>query len=660
MNKESGPVAVRLAGLKILCQQSPTMEPSVRTQLAKRNNFLDGSIAFQNRDVDPQQIVRDEVMPTLKSVCLALALCLAVTIPCPAESLRPNVVVFLADDAGWGDYSHSGNLQISTPHIDSIAASGVSLDRFYVCPVCSPTRAEFLTGRYHPRGGVYGTSTGQERLNLDESTLAEAFQQAGYATGAFGKWHNGSQWPYHPRARGFDEYVGHTSGHWGEYVDPPLEENGKMIRGRGYIADYCTDRALQFIDKNHDRSFFCYIPFTTPHSPWKAPDKNWNHFKEKPITQRASIPEKEVLDETRCALAMVENQDENVGRVLSKLDALGLTNNTIVVYFSDNGPSQFRWLGGMKGKKGSTDEGGVRSICFIKWPARLPAGHQVPQIAGAIDLLPTLLCLADVPRVGSKPLDGRDLTPLLTNSHSHWLERMIFSTWSGKISVRDQRYRLDHEGNLFDMTADPGQKSPVNQQFPEVAERLSTAASDWRKEMSALTPHDGLRRGNDRVVDPRPIPVGYRQFPTTMLPARDGEPHGEVHRSSPAPNCSYFVNWKSTQDQLIWRVEIHTAGRYAVTIDYTCPEGDAGSLIELRFQDARLTGRVAPAWDPPLYTNQDTLPRPRAESQMKEFHTLTLGEITLPQGKGELQLRALQIPDSSVMDLRRLTLTLLE
>jgi hypothetical protein len=357
---------------------------------------------------------------------------------------------------------------------------------------------------------------------------------------------------------------------------------------------------------------------------------------------------------------MIENQDENVGRVLARLDSLGLKDNTIVIYFSDNGPSSFRWLDGMKGKKGNTDEGGVRSVCFIRWPARLPAGHEVAQITGVIDLLPTLTSLAGVPRVGNKPLDGRDLTPLLTNSHSNWPERMIFSTWAGKVSVRTQQYRLDHNGNLFDMTADPGQKSAVNKQFPEIAERLSAAADAWRKEMTAATPGEGLKRGSDKFVDPRPIPIGYREFPITMLPARDGEPRGEVRRSSPAPNSSYFVNWTSTEDKLVWRVDVHTAGRYAVTIDYTCPEGDAGSLVELSFRDARLTGRVTPAWNPPLYENQDTLPRPRAESRMKEFHVLTLGEITLPSGEGELELRAIEIPGKSVMDLRRITLTLLE
>ena len=578
-----------------------------------------------------------------------------------AERHPPNVVVFLADDAGWGDYSHSGNTQVSTPHIDSIARGGVSLDRFLVQPVCAPTRAEFLTGRYHPRGGVRGVSTGQERLDLGEATLAEAFKAAGYATGCFGKWHNGSQWPYHPMARGFDEYFGHTAGHWGEYFDAPLEENGRMIRTQGYIVDVCTDRALAFIESNKAKPFLCYVPFTTPHSPWAVPEQDWQRFKDKPITQRGSDEGKEVTDETRCALAMMENQDMNVGRVLKKLREHELDDNTIVFYFSDNGPNSIRWTGGMKGTKGDTDEGGVRSVCYMRWPAKLPAGHTVTQIAGAIDLLPTLTALAGIQRVGDKPLDGRDLTPLLTRQKVEWPDRMIFNTWAGKVSVRTQTHRLDDAGQLFDMVADPGQRTPVNAAQPELAARLHVAAQSSRAEMFGEdSPAKPKGIGGGNAVDPRPIPVGFREFPMTMLPARDGEPRGGVKRSSGAPNCSYFVNWISKDDSMVWLLDVHTAGKYEVTVDYTCRVPDAGSIIELTFHNAELRGKVAPGWDPPLYTNQDTLPRPAGESQMKEFRTLRLGEISLPSGQASLTLRALEIPGSSVMDLRRVTLTLID
>ncbi len=610
-------------------------------------------------------------MKTLTTLnALFCCLCLASTaISADGTAARPNVLVLLADDAGWGDYGHSGNSQARTPNIDSLARQGVSLDRFYVCPVCSPTRAEFLTGRYHPRGGVRGVSTGQERLNLDEKTVADAFRAAGYATGAFGKWHNGSQWPYHPRARGFDEYFGHTAGHWGEYFDAPLEDSqGRMVRTSGYIVDVCTDRALAFIEQNRQRPFFCYVPFTTPHSPWAVPDAYWQRFKDLPITQRATVPEQETPDETRCALAMLANQDWNVGRILARLSELRLADNTIIVYFSDNGPNSARWTGGMKGRKGSTDEGGVRSVCYLRWPGHLPAGHTVAQIAAAIDLLPTLTALAGIARVGDKPLDGRDLSPLLRKQDVAWPERMIFSTWSQRVSLRTQTHRLDHAGQLFDMLADPGQTTPVNDKNPECAARLAESVLAWRKEVYGDAPlaaepkpkPKGKREGRGgAAVDPRPIPVGYPEFPITMLPARDGEPIGGVQRSSNAPNCSYFVNWTSPDDRMVWLLDVHTAGRYAVTIDYTCPLPDAGSTVELCFQDARCTGKVAPGWDPPLYTNQDTLPRPHGESQMKEFRTLQLGEINLPVHTGPLTLRALQIPGKSVMDVRRVTLTLI-
>ena len=166
--------------------------------------------------------------------------------------------------------------------------------------------------------------------------------------------------------------------------------------------------------------------------------------------------------------------------------------------------------------------------------------------------------------------------------------------------------------------------------------------------------------GRGNAVDPRPLTVGYREFPITMLPARDGEPRGGVKRSSGAPNCSYFVNWTGMDDSMVWLLDVHTTGRYEVTVDYTCPLPDAGSTVELSFQDSRLAGRVAPGWDPPLNTNQDTLPRPPGESQMKEFRSLKLGEMRLSAGQGPLTLRALEIPRQYVMDVRRVTLTLLD
>jgi len=564
-----------------------------------------------------------------------------------AESKTPNVVIFVADDSGWGDYSHSGNQQVRTPNIDSIARGGATLERFFVCAVCAPTRAEFLTGRYHSRGGVRGVSTGQERLNTDEKTFADAFKAAGYATGCFGKWHNGSQWPYHPNARGFDEYYGFTSGHWGEYFDPPLEHNGRPTRGKGYIADDLTARALEFIERHRGKSFLCYIPYNTPHSPWAVPAEYWQRFKDKPINQRGTELGREQIDQTRCALAMMENLDANVGRVLQRLDALNLSSNTVVIYFSDNGPNGARWNGGMKGTKGSTDEGGVRSVCFIRWPGGgVRAGTIVREIAGAIDLLPTLSALIGVKRIGDRPLDGRDLAPLLRGERVDWPDRILFSHQNGNVSARSQRYRLDARGALFDMLDDPGQTKNIALEQPDTAARLTKAVAEWRAEV--------LPKGKDD----RPYSVGYAESPRTPLPARDGIPHGGVKRSASAPNCSYFVNWSNRDDKITWDIEVLTPGTYDVEILYTCPVADAGSTIELEFNGVKIAGKVDPGWDPPLYTNQDTIQRPAGESQMKEFRALALGPIRLQKGRGLLTLRAMEIPGKRVMDVRQINLTL--
>ncbi|MEX0712549.1 MAG: arylsulfatase [Pirellulales bacterium] len=579
-------------------------------------------------------------------ILLVASLCLLCGPSHAAE--KPNVVIFLADDQGWGDLSVTGNGQLRTPHVDSLARDGVTLDRFFVCPVCAPTRAEFFTGRYHPRTGVRGVSTGQERLNLDEKTFADAFRAAGYATGAFGKWHNGSQWPYHPNARGFDEYYGFTSGHWGEYYDAPLEHNGRPVRGKGFIADDFTGHALAFIEEHKDRPFLCYLPFNTPHSPFCVPDEFWSRFKNKPIAQRGPEGDNEDADVTRAALAMCENVDHNVGRVLARLDELKLRENTIVLYFSDNGPEHFRFNGGMKGRKGTTDEGGVRVPCFIRWPAQLKPGITVPEICGAIDLLPTLTSLAGIARLGDTPLDGRDISSLLRGEASDWPERMIFSHQAGRVSVRTQQFRLDDQGALFDMAADPGQTKNVAGQHPELAARLSAAVADWRREVLPATRDDD-----------RPYPVGYAEFPRSWLPARDGVPHGGVKRSSAAPNCSYFVNWTSTEDRITWDVDVHAAGDYEVTLHYTCKPGDEGARIELAHGAARLVAAVSPAWDPPLITDQDVIPRPPSESIMKDFRPLPLGTVELKQGRGPLTLRALTVPGKEVIHLRGVTLTLL-
>ncbi len=573
---------------------------------------------------------------------------LAVAAPASAAE-RPNVLVILTDDQGWGDLSISGNTNLRTPHLDALATDGARFDRFFVQPVCSPTRAEFLTGRWHPRGGVSGVSTGAERLNLSERTIADAFSAAGYATACFGKWHNGSQFPYHPNGRGFSEYYGFTSGHWGEYFDAPLDHNGKAVKGDGFSADDFTSRAIAFFKAQTEakKPAFVYLALNTPHSPMQVPQKYWDRFEKFPLKMVGD--KKEDVNHTRAALAMCENIDDNVGRLSAALKELKLERDTIVVYFNDNGPNGPRWNGGMKGRKGSTDEGGVRSPLHIRWPAGIKPGTLVPHIAGAIDLYPTLCALAGVKRVGEKPFDGISLAPWLLGKEAKPTERVLFSAWAGRVSARDQRFRLDAAGALFDMVNDPNQTKDIAKEKPDDAKRLSAAVEAWKRDVYAPAKKDD-----------RPFTVGYAEFPRTVLPARDGAPAGGVKRSANAPNCSFFTNWTKPEDAMLWNIEVNTAGRYEAIVHYTCAKADVGATVELALGAAKWTGTIADAHDPPLRgAKEDRVPR-QGESYVKDFKPLSLGVVEVPAGKGTLTLRAPKVPGKAVADVRAVELVLVK
>ncbi len=582
---------------------------------------------------------------------LKFALVLALGLAVSAQAARrPNVIAILTDDQGWGDLSINGNTALETPNIDRLARTGAMFDRFYVCAVCSPTRAEFLTGRHHVRSGVYSTSAGGERIDPDETLISEMFKRAGYKTAAFGKWHSGMQYPYHPNARGFDEYYGFCSGHWGDYFSPMLDHNNQMVKGKGFVIDDFTERAMTFIEEHRDEPFFVYLPYNTPHSPMQVPDRWWDRFKDKELTQNHRGKNKENVPHTRAALAMCENIDWNVGRLLRRLDELELAKDTIVIYFCDNGPNGNRWNGDMRGRKGSTDEGGVRSPLFVRWPAKIKPGTEVLPICSARDLLPTLADLCGVPLSGKKPLDGISLKPLLLGKTKGWKERTLINHWKDRTSVRTERYRLDYHGKLYDMLEDPGQYKAINDKAPEAAAALKEIAAKWRAEMLV---------DYGKEFDDRPFVIGYPGAKISQIPARDGVNQGGIKRSNKFPNDSYFTNWTSLEDSIDWHCEVGQTGNYRVELFYTCPRADIGSTIELSFNDSRLTGKVRLPHDPPEEGMlEDRVPR--MESYTKDFKRITLGEVRLEKGKGTMRLRALEIPGSQVMDFRLMLLTRLD
>jgi len=530
-----------------------------------------------------------------------------------------------------------------TPNMDYLAASGARFDRFFVSPVCAPTRASLLTGRYHPRSGVHGVTRGYETMRSDEVTIAEILKAAGYATGCFGKWHNGAHWPYHPNAQGFDEFLGFCAGHWNNYFDTQLDRNGTIVRSKGYINDVFTDAAIDFIRMNRDRPFLCYVPYNTPHSPFQAPDIYFNKYKNRGLDDRLA-----------CVYAMCENLDDNIGRILAVLDELKLADDTIVVFITDNGANTERFDGDMKGRKGSIHEGGSRVPCFIRWPGHIEEQTEVKKITSHIDLLPTLVELTGVEPIETKRLDGASLVPLLSGHDEEWPDRTLFTFWGNRGAARTEQYRLAVYAKrleLYDMKADPGETMNIAAKKPQVARELKAAYGAWLKDVNA------------GGFDPIPIPIGYKERPEVVMPGHEAflEPAGRktisyVGRSGWAND--YVTNWTSTDAYPWWEVDVVRAGTYEVTLMYVCRAEDVGAEIRAEIGGKSLSGKVTKAHDPPLIPSPDRWRR--GEVYEKVWAPLKLGSVKLDKGRTRLVVKALTKPGDTVMDLKAVHVRLID
>jgi arylsulfatase A-like enzyme len=420
----------------------------------------------------------------------------------PAHAAGPNVVLVMSDDQGFGDLGIHGNEKIQTPTLDRFGREGVQLTRFYVCPVCSPTRASLMTGRYHYRTGVIHTSRGGALMHGDEVTIAELLKAAGYRTGIFGKWHLGDTFPMRPQDQGFDESLIHTSGGIGQppdadnhYQNPRLRRNGEVVQTRGYCTDVFFDAALEFIGANRERPFFAYIPTNVPHTPLEV-DEAWVE----PFRKLG-------LDNTTARIcAMVKNLDDNFGRLLAQLEELKLRENTIVIFMTDNGAQQERFNAGLRRNKSWVYEGGIRVPCFVQWPAKLQGRRQIDRIAAHIDVLPTLLDAAGVQPPANVKLDGVSLLPLLSGktTAAQWPERTLFIQCHRGLTPKlfqnaaaiGQRYKLvaspgtfNREDflpsatapllELYDLEADRGEEHDLAKEQPEVVASLRRQYEDW-------------------------------------------------------------------------------------------------------------------------------------------------------------------------------------
>ena len=418
-------------------------------------------------------------------------------------SSRPNVVVIISDDAGYADFGFQGSTQMHTPHLDALASSGVTFKKAYVsAPVCAPSRAGLLTGRYQQRFSFEHNLTRpidrQRGIAQGEKTMGDYFQGAGYKTAAIGKWHLGSLDKYHPNNRGFDHFYGLLGGSR-SYFDHQvkkdtgplklLQRNGVTVDkpGQGYTTDILTDDALAFIDSNKHQPFMMYLSYNAVHSPMDAKAEDLAK-----VSADISDPKRRKL------AAMTHSLDANVGRVTAKLNTLGLTDNTLVVFLNDNGGATDNASdnGSLRGTKGSTFEGGLRVPMALSWPGKIKAGSHYDERVISLDLLPTLLAATATPVIaGTAKMDGVDLLPYLSGDKSgapH--QSLFFKFYSGTAHIKDdwkwgKMKVLDDKGNkvlktfLFNLKQDPGEQINLLDSHKDKAAELSGEWRQWHSQM---------------------------------------------------------------------------------------------------------------------------------------------------------------------------------
>ena len=473
----------------------------------------------------------------LTGACAAAALSAQKTRP-------PNVLLIMSDDQGYGDLSLHGNSHLQTPNLDSIGRQGVQFTQFHVSPVCSPTRASLLTGRYNYRTGVVDTYLGRSMMHSEEVTLPEVMSRAGYRTGIFGKWHLGDNYPLRSIDQGFQQSLVHTGGGLAQpagppgngYFDPILSRNGRSERHKGYCTDIFTSAAVEFMEQNRSRPFFAYLATNAPHTPLEIDERYVEPFR------KAGLD-----DVTAKVYGMVANLDENAGRLLDSLRKFELEGDTIVVFLTDNGPQQRRYNTGMRGLKGSVYEGGIRVPCFVRWPGRIEAGTKVDRIAAHIDLMPTLLDWCGVRNPDLK-LDGRSLGPLVNVEPATWPDRTLYFQWHRgdepqpfrASAALQQRYKLVDGKELYDLERDPEESTDIASQHPNVVAGMRKGYEDWFRDVSST-----------RGYAPPRIHAGTKHENPVTLTRQDWR----------GPRAGW------TEESLgHWEVDVRSGGRYRVTL----------------------------------------------------------------------------------------------
>ena len=473
---------------------------------------------------------------------------------------QPNIIFILTDDQGYGELGCHGNPVIKTPHLDHLHSDSVRLTNYHVGPTCAPTRAGLMTGHFHNSTGVWHTIGGRSLLRQDEYSIANVFSDAGYRTGLFGKWHLGDNYPYRPQDRGFHETathggggVGNTPDYWGNnYNDDHYALKGEWTPFEGYCTDIWFNEGLKFIERNKDVPFFCFITTNAPHGPFIVDDSYSRQY------------DGQVESGSRANFyGMITCIDENVGALRRRIDELGLTDNTILIFMTDNGTAhgaksgegQFIENGynaGMRGTKGSEYEGGHRVPFFVHWPAGgLTEGRDVPELTANVDIMPTLMDLCGIP-ADDRAFDGTNIASLIRGDANDWPDRTLVTDsqrvttpekWR-KSATMTQRWRLINGEELYDILADPGQTKDVAKDHPDVVAQLRDDYETWWSQVS---------RQFDGTV---PIPIGHENEPSMRLNAHDWR--------NPEAECA----WNQSQVRAgtscngYWEIDIAVAGTY--------------------------------------------------------------------------------------------------
>ena len=505
-----------------------------------------------------------------------LSICVAFLTAATAFADKPNIVFVITDDQGYGDIAANGNPIIKTPHIDTLIGESSSLEDYHVAPTCSPTRAALLTGHWTNRTGVWHTIAGRSMLRANEVTIATMLKENGYATGMFGKWHLGDNFPYRPEDRGFTEVYRHGGGGVGQtpdvwdnsYFDGGYFHNGQIVHAKGFCTDVFFEQGKRFIREQSEakKPFFAYISLNAPHSPFHAPQKYMDMYSDQPGRLAAFY-------------GMISNIDDNVGDLRELLKELDIYENTIFIFTTDNGTASGEKVfnAGMRGKKGSPYDGGHRVPFYVHWPAGgMNKKHQDATLTHAIDIAPTLLHMTGSKKPDGVKFDGVSVKQLLDPAVDvQWLDRFIITDSQRVVdpikwrqsSVMSQFYRLINGNELYDMRIDPGQRNDISADHPEQVAKMRKFYDEWWKELEPT------------FSQTTEIYVGHRDHPEVVMTAHDwigaqGTPWHQNYIRTAYPHRHGKEPTKKFEHRGFWAVKALTEGNYKFSLRRYPPEAD--------------------------------------------------------------------------------------